>query len=207
MSIHKIIDLTQVFVDNMPVHLESKPPRLIKTSTFGPDAFSDWKIESDMHVGTHIDGPAHISNLTTLISQIPVEQFVGTGVIVDVRGTEYIDTSVLAGLPDKPGLIVLFYSGRDKYFNDPSYFSDHPVLTPACAHELVCRKVKMIGIDFYSPDRHPYEVHQILCAHNILIVENLTHLDALVDESCFTVIALPLKTETDSALARVIAIV
>lgn len=207
MNIRKIIDLTHVLIDNMPVHPESRSPRLIKTNTFGPDAFSHWNIESGMHVGTHIDGPAHISNSTTLISQIPIQQFVGTGVLVDVRGAEHIDAGVLAGLPDEPDLIVLFYSGRDKYFNDQSYFSDYPVLTPACAHELVRRQVKMIGIDFYSPDQHPYEIHQILFAHNILIAENLVHLDALVNVSVFTVVALPLKTETDSALARVIALV
>ena len=54
---------------------------------------------------------------------------------------------------------------------------------------------------------YPFEVHKIFFQHDTLIVENLTHLEKLVGIKNFTIVALPLKTETDSALARVIAIV
>ncbi|MFA6535332.1 MAG: hypothetical protein WCS92_03690 [Candidatus Babeliales bacterium] len=65
----------------------------------------------------------------------------------------------------------------------------------------------MIGIDFFSPDKYPFETHKIFFENNILIIENLTNLESLEEIKNFTVIALPLKTETDSALARVIAII
>ena len=74
-------------------------------------------------------------------------------------------------------------------------------------HELINHKVKMVGIDFFSPDKYPFPIHQLLFKNNILIIENLTGLENLVGVKNFEVIALPLKLATDSALARVIAIV
>lgn len=43
--------------------------------------------------------------------------------------------------------------------------------------------------------------------NDILIIENLTRLEQLVGVQNFEVIALPLKLATDSALARVVAVV
>jgi kynurenine formamidase len=42
--------------------------------------------------------------------------------------------------------------------------------------------------------------------NDLLIIENLPNLEQLVCVKTFTIAALPLKTETDSALARVVAL-
>ena len=65
----------------------------------------------------------------------------------------------------------------------------------------------MLGIDFFSPDTYPFKIHKIFLKNHILIIENLTNLEHLLGIKNFTIVALPLKTETDSALARVVAIV
>lgn len=60
-------------------------------------------------------------------------------------------------------------------------------------------------MDTPSPDRVPYAVHRLLLASNILIMENLAHLDQLLGVAQFEVFALPLKLHADAAPVRVVA--
>ena len=63
----------------------------------------------------------------------------------------------------------------------------------------------MVGMDTSSPDDPPFTVHKLLLAHDILIIENLANLSALVGVPRFDVIALPMKIDAEAAPARVIA--
>lgn len=202
----RVIDLTQVFYHNMPASSFDDPPKIEKIRTIKDDQYNDWCLTARMHIGTHIDGPGHLTDSKLLLSDIPVEKFVGKGYLVDARNKP-IDVSLLAHMPTEPDLIVLVLTGWDKKFETKKYFTDHPVLTEAFAQELINRKVKMVGIDFFSPDKYPFPLHQRLLKHGILIIENLTGLENLIGVKNFEVIALPLKLTTDSALARVIALV
>ena len=226
----KIIDLTHKLTKLTPVCAYDDPVSLEKTRNLVDDKYNDWKLTCGMHVGTHIDGPGHLTESNILLSDFPVEKFVGRGYLIDARNKP-IDESLLkdlqvpesvggnaarsvAGCMDgcigrglQDGLIVLILTGYDKKFGSKEYFEDHPVISVEFAHALAKRKVKMVGIDFFSPDKYPFDTHKVFFDHNVLIIENLTNLERLVGIKDFTVVALPIKTETDSALARVIAIV
>ena len=239
----KIIDLTHKFTKSMPVHHFDEPALIEKIRNLTDHKYNDWKLSSGMHIGTHIDGPGHLTESKTLLCDIPVDRFVGKGYLVDARN-KAIDESLLKDLPAQDDLIVLILTGSDKLFGTNDYFNSHPVISVNFANELVRRKIKMIGIDFFSPDgvpshdirhsltqpshkatagspsqltmtdnltatanKYPFEIHKIFFQNNILIIENLSNLESLLGTKNFTIIALPLKTETDSALARVIAIV
>ncbi|MFC3748626.1 hypothetical protein [Paenibacillus sp. GCM10012306] len=56
-----------------------------------------------------------------------------------------------------------------------------------------------------SPDRFPFEIHKYLLSNDVLILENLTNVDALLGKEKFEVMALPLRIRSDSAISRVIA--
>ena len=77
---------------------------------------------------------------------------------------------------------------------------NNPVVTKEFAEFLVERKVKMLGLDSASPDRYPFEIHRILFSGGVLIAENLTNLDKLIDVNIFEV-----RIKADSSIARVIA--
>lgn len=202
-----ILDLTHTFTRSMPVHAYDDPVSLTQVRTLADNHYTDWKLSSGMHVGTHIDGPGHLIESSVVMSDVPVERFVGKGYLIDARNKK-IDVSLLKELPTDENLIVLLLTGMDKKFGSDEYFTQHPVMSIDFAHELVKHtNISMIGIDFFSPDTYPFAVHTLLFKHGIFIIENLTHLEQLVGVSTFTVIALPLKTQTDSALARVIALV
>lgn len=202
----KIIDLTHKFTNLMPIHHFDEPASIEKIRNLAENKYNDWRLTSGMHIGTHIDGPGHLTESKTLLSDIPVDRFVGKGYLIDARN-KTIDENLLKDLPAEDNLIVLILTGTDKTFGSKDYFNNHPIISANFANELVKRKIKMIGIDFFSPDGYPFEIHKIFFENNILIIENLTNLESLLEIKNFTVVALPLKTETDSALARVIAII
>ena len=54
------IDLTQAVTDNMPVYPGDSCARLYQTQFIPTNGYSDYCVESNMHVGTHIE------NLTNL---------------------------------------------------------------------------------------------------------------------------------------------
>lgn len=200
-----LIDLTRLLQDHNPVFPGDSAMRLERTRNLEEDGYCNHELTINMHTGTHIDGPMHLTPSNTFISDIPLDRFVGEGCILDVSGQLLID--------DKPeyehlileNTIVLLHTGHGKQFGQPEYFTDYPVLTEAFAQHLVRKKVKMIGFDTPSPDQDPYAIHRIFMNNRILIAENLTNLDQLLEIDSFEVIALPLLIQADAAMARVIA--
>jgi kynurenine formamidase len=205
-DMQKIIDLTHKFTKSMPVHSFDDPVSIEKIRNLIDDKYNDWRLSCAMHVGTHIDGPGHLTDSDVLISDFSADKFVGKGYLIDARNKP-IDESLLKDLPLQEGLIVLILTGSDKKFGTKEYYDSYPIISVNFAKELVKHKIKMVGIDFFSPDKYPFDTHKVFFSNNILIIENLTNLESLVGIKDFTIVALPLKLETDSALARVIAIV
>jgi kynurenine formamidase len=201
-----IIDLTHTFTQVMPVSPFDDQSSIDPIRTLTHDAYNDWRLSSGMHVGTHIDGPGHLTESKVLLSNVLVEKFIGNGCLIDARNKK-IDATLFKNVSLEPQSIVLILTGMDKQFGTREYFDRHPIILESFAQELVRAKVKMVGIDFFSPDAYPFEVHKLLFKHGIFIIENLTHLEKLLKIERFVVVALPLKTETDSALARVVAVV
>ena len=102
--------------------------------------------------------------------------------------------------------IVLFYTGQSEKSYE-NYYEGAKFISEEVAHELVRRKVKAIGIDAFSPDTEPYPIHKILLPANILIIENLVNLKALLGKR-FTVHYFPLKISGgDGAPCRAVAFV
>ncbi|MCL5436561.1 MAG: cyclase family protein [Candidatus Dependentiae bacterium] len=200
-----LIDLSHTVRHQTPVFPGDEPVVLEKTRALAADGYTDWRFCTGMHAGTHIDGPGHLTDSPGLLSDLPPERFVGPGYLVDARGRA-IDQDLLVGMPQGVGQIVLVLTGWDKKFGSDAYFAEHPVLTEAFARELVRRKVLMLGIDFFSPDRVPFAIHRLLLGGGVLLVENLTNVDRLLAAEKFTIFALPIKTATDSAPARVVAL-
>ena len=116
----KVIDLTHVFSSNMPVYEFDESPILEQTRNLKENKYNDWRLTSGMHIGTHIDGPGHLTDSKLLLSDIPVYKFVGKGYLVDARN-KTITAQLLADMPNEPGLIVLIVTGWDKKFGSKEY--------------------------------------------------------------------------------------
>jgi kynurenine formamidase len=203
----RYIDLTRTIVDEQAVYPGDDATSLKRSRNLSVDGFNNHRLHISMHSGTHIDGPMHMSNSSLYIDQMPLEKFVGSGVLLDVRGhseillrEEYVDRIAERS-------IVLFWTGRDEIFGNREYFVENPCITEEFAKLLVEKKVKAVGFDSSSPDRYPYPVHGIFFSNGVLIIENLTNLASLQGVVNFEVLTLPLKIHADSSIARVIAAV
>ncbi|MFT3738051.1 MAG: cyclase family protein [Breznakibacter sp.] len=202
-----IIDLTHTLTSTSPVYPGDAPMLLSKIADYTAHGYNNSEIRTGMHVGTHIDGPLHMLEHADTIDKLPLAKLTGEAIVFNVtEQTELILSAEIrsAHIANK---IVLLRSDFSNRYYQPGYYTDHPVLSEELADYLVLQGIKMLGIDFPSPDRAPYAVHPKLFAQGIPIIENLTNLSLLAGYRQIDIIALPLKIEADSAPARVIAIV
>lgn len=201
----KLIDLSQTIEDDLSVYPGDLPVKLAQLKKFSSDGYGNFQLCTGMHAGTHVDGPMHLTDSNTFIGSLPLEMFTGKGIVVDVKGHDLIELSDKIRSRIESCEIILFYSGRSKFFGEEEYFRNYPVVDEKLVHYLVDKNVKIIGIDWPSPDCDPYPMHQILLKNNILILENLKNLGLLLSEPVFEVFAFPLKINADSSLVRVVA--
>ena len=203
----KLIDLTYPFTDLMPTYPGDPKPSLEQFARIEREGYTDHWLQTGMHVGTHMDAPAHMIKGGRMVHELPLGGMYGKGRVVDARGKKSLDILILRDFEIKKDDIVLFCTGFSKKYHTKEYFTNFPVMTEALASELVRRKIKMVGFDTPSPDRAPFAVHKILLGAGVLIIENLTNLEALLPRETFQVEALPMRIAADAAPARVIAFV
>jgi len=202
----QFIDLTHTFGEKMPVYPGDPEPSLTQIAEMSKEGFTDHEVKTCVHVGTHMDAPLHMIKNGKRISDLPIEHFFGKGHLIDARGKESVDADLLDGISLEEGDIVLVMTGFSSKYHDDAYLQ-YPELTVAFAQKLVDAKVNIVGMDSISPDREPYATHKLLLGNDVLIIENLTNLAALIGISDFDVIALPWKLQANAAPARVIATV
>jgi len=200
----KIIDLTHSFGPNMPSY-PGDEKSVLELVNPDDEECNDYRVQMGMHTGTHIDAPLHMLKMGKKISDYPVEHFFGDGHLIDARGRETIDVDLLNNHSIKKGDIVFILTGFSKQFREPSYYEDYPEITPAFTAKLIEIGVKIVGMDTPSPDRPPFDVHKMLFKNDMLIVENLTNLEALLETPTFHAIVLPTKFEAEAAPVRVVA--
>lgn len=200
----KIIDLTLPISEKFPVYPEDPRPEIKQIAKIETDGWNERRLTFNTHFSTHMDAPYHMIPDGKKLDEYPIEKFIGNGILVDVKDQKKIKIN-------DPGIIqkddiVLFYTGYNDNLRKRNYFKNNPVLSENAADILIERKVKMIGLDTFTPDNEPYDIHKKLLSNDILIMENLVNLDKLVNRK-FDMIALPLKLENaDGSPARVIAI-
>jgi len=201
----KIIDLSHEIHDNMPVYPGDTVTGLQQIKFLDTDMHNNHRLDINMHAGTHIDSPMHLTNCRTYISEISPESFIGEGCVLDVMGQRIINYKVEYNALVRENSIVLLYTGFDEYYGKKEYYENHPCLDTRFCEFLVRKKVRMVGMDTPSPDRYPFEIHRMLFNNNIYILENLTNLDKLLNAGRFEVIAFPLKIKADSSITRAVA--
>lgn len=200
-----LIDLSHPIEDPMPTYPGDISTRLSNIKTFKKDGFTNYQLETGMHSGTHLDGPMHLTSQIKFISELPPESFYGEGYLIDARGEQVIKMKDNYRSKISDHSIVLFYTGYDQKYGTDEYYTGHPEIHPELADFLIAKQIKIIGMDLPSPDYSPFQVHKMLLDHQVLIMENLTNLGALLNAEQFEVMAFPLKIKADSSPLRVIA--
>jgi kynurenine formamidase len=198
-----IVDLSQTIHNDIQIYPGDPVPAISRGLTHEKDYCHVDVLTLGTHTGTHIDAPYHFLAKGKKIDELPVERFVGEGVLVDVSGKK--DRALIWTADIEPyqneianGDFVIFKTGRDRFFGTSRYYL-HPYLSPEAARHLVKLGVSLIGIDALNIDptyheasdlelpandlpdenEYGYPVHDILLGNDILIVENLCNLDKI----------------------------
>ena len=178
------------------------------------------KFAAPEHGGTHIDAPRHFAANGNTLDQVPLDQLMGSAIVIDVTPKCEANRDYLVSVDDfanwekqngqiPNGAIVLLRTGFAKYWPDRVRYMGtdergaaavaklhFPGLSPDAARWLTTnRSIKAIGLDTPSIDYGQstlFESHQVLFAKNIPAFENLGDLSAL-PASGFFVIAMPMK--------------
>jgi arylformamidase len=153
--------------------------RLSRLTTMDDGATANGSfLETDVHIGTHIDAPWHSIPGGATIEQLPLGAMIGPAYVVDVGTAEEISARVLdqAGIPT--GIErLLFRSANSKLWNsDPHEFKkDYVALTEDASSWVVRRGIRLVGIDYLSIQQFSDSMvtHNILLEQNIVIVEGL----------------------------------
>lgn len=213
-----LYDLSQPIANGIFHSKRYPPPALSALSTLAEDGVNVTHASFAVHTGTHVDAPSHFLADGESITDIPLDRFVGRGLLVTVeRGPrEEIPVADLAPALTKAGpeTMLCLRTGWDTKFTEAEVYRQYPYLSLDAAKALVEAGIKMIALDTPSPDlpeggRPPgfdWPVHRILMRGGVLVTEQLSGLGQLAGVSEFRLSAMPIAlTGSDGAPARVVA--
>jgi len=205
-----IIDLTHTLKNKITFFPGTLEPFFEHENTIEKDGFAELKLTMCTHTGTHMDAPCHIIPNTKSLNDFPVEKFIGKGISINCSGISSISLDFLKPKENeiKEVDFILFYTGWHKKWNTPTYFDEFPVLTKEAVEWLLKFHIKALGFDTISADKITdahLPNHNLLLKNEVLIIENLTNLDQLVDHE-FEFNCIPLKIDnTDGSPVRAFA--
>ncbi len=197
----KIIDLSHTLYNGMPSWPTHPQPSFEQTLWTARDGYALTLLKRmTTHTGTHVDVPAHFIAEGKKVSDIPIEKFVGAGVVLDLsprRSGEEIGVGALEQFDEQiqRGDVVMLHTGWDKKRAMTSeYLFEWPYLGLDAANHLASKGVKAVGTDCLSiagwagsvaahgpvTTSSPSEVHKALLSQEILIIEELAHLDLVL---------------------------
>lgn len=211
----RVIDLTHVISEDMPVYPGTEGPKLAPANTYEKDGFKETLMTMYTHTGTHMDPPAHLYKGRTTLDQFPITQFVGKALVIDctdLKEGDLIRMDRIEQVKEKADKaeFLLFRMGWDKYWGTEKYFGDYPYIDDPVVDYIIAGNKKGVGLDVIGIDPIAHEdlpIHKKLFKNNeIVVIENLMNLD-LVGTDLFTFCALPMKhIDADGSPIRAIAL-
>ncbi|MBW2341755.1 MAG: cyclase family protein [Deltaproteobacteria bacterium] len=207
----KIGERARLTLINSPRHVPQRPNQAIEWPVI-------FHIEMPSHTGTHIDSPLHVKKNGKSIDELPIEKFMGEGVVLDMRHKGPSEAITPKDLENsKPeiheGDIVIINTGwHEKWSDTAEYLEEHPGLNEDSGYYLLEKKVKMIGTDTMCPEVGSEESHWQHPLHRLCLIENEVPLleilggeiNEVTGKRCY-IVAVPIKMTTDAAPTRVLA--
>jgi arylformamidase len=171
------------------------------------DAFELQNLSFGNHTGTHIDFPSHVMSDGKNSSDFSINDLIGDGIIIEVPNQrKSIKKKDIQNISIQKNDFVFFKTSNSELLKKGIFDENFVYIEPEAAKMLLEKKVKVVGIDYLSPDKIDAEdlpVHKILLSNNILIVEGL-NLHGIHPGRC-KIYIMPLKVPNlDGLPARVI---
>jgi kynurenine formamidase/ribulose-5-phosphate 4-epimerase/fuculose-1-phosphate aldolase len=202
----EIVDLS-VRLSDATVHYPTDPSFHRSTHSDFPGAGAlVSKIETGLHIGTHVDAPLHVRPGGAAVSEMPVYRFLGTAIALETpkEPGQDIEPADFRGRGIRENDIVIFRTGWEERAGSPRFFQDEwPGISPAAADALRELGVKAVGLDTPSADgpraiAAGFESHKRLLDAGIPIFEALVNLRRVAGRR-FLFIGLPLGIDRGEA--------
>lgn len=218
MTKHLIVDLSVPVNADTQVYPGDPVLKFSVHSTIARDGFNLLNVSMGSQTGTHVDAPFHFSETGLKIDEVPLNRFVGTGVIVDARSVGARGRITWAHIAPvaaqiTPGCIIILHTGWSEHYGTETYF-ENPFLDADACRRLIELGVKTFAIDAINIDETPDEehpgegfpVHHLIADVGGVICENMTNVAAIDFEAPF-ISLLPIAFEAaDGAPIRAVAI-
>jgi kynurenine formamidase len=210
------VDLTHPLGERVPRIPIIEPPRFPKVREKPKDPMNLTEMHMVVHTGTHVDAPNHFVADAPAMHEVPLDRLFGSGVVwrLEVKPLQVIEPADLIPLKPalEPGDILILDTGWPALVGTDRYH-DHPSLSAAAADWLVEKRVKLLAVDFGTPDlpthKRPagfdWPVHHWLLGHGVVIAEQVANVRRLSGQR-LDAMFLALNIEgSDGAPARVVA--
>jgi len=170
----QMLDLTLPFSVQTPQWANYEPLSVRYTKRVGGQYFGLGRngeiCKASFHLATHMDGEKHFWPAGRTIGQVPLEDWVGPGVIADIShlvsdASVYTPDMIESVVDVREGDILITKTGWHQYgWNSPDsdefrYMIRHPGPSPDFAKWCVDKKLKWLGVDAVSQD-HPMNTIQ-----------------------------------------------
>ncbi len=210
----RLVDLTQIITEDMPVFPGTQPPILKIATTVEEHGFKEHLLTMYSHTGTHIDAPSHMEAAGKNLDELPIEQFYGPALLIDVRdiSTERIELEVVKPYEEilKEVDFVIFRTGWEDHWGRETYYGNFPTPTVEVARYLAGYNLKGMGLDAISidpMDDYDFPVHHEILGKGMLSIENLSNLESL-ETNRFDLSIFPLKNvNADGSPVRAVAFI
>ena len=162
-------------------------------------------VTMSVHNGTHADAPFHFTRKGETIDSVPLENYIGPAVVIDLR-EKFSRTQPFVAIADLEHARSQIAETRrvllkTNCFPDWKRFPDWiPVLKAEAVTWLRELRVVLLGVDLPSVDpieAKVFEIHCALKSGNIAIVESLDLSE--VEAGVYQFVALPLKVMSGDA--------
>jgi kynurenine formamidase len=169
MASTEMLDLTLPFSVQTPQWLNYIPLSVTYTKRVGGQFFGMGRngsiCNASIHLATHMDGEKHFYPAGRAIGEVPLEEWVGPGVIADIshlvsNSSVYTPKMIQEVVDIRKGDILIIKTGWHGYgWNSPDsdefrYMVNHPGPSPDFSDWCVDMQIKWIGVDAVSAD-HP----------------------------------------------------
>ena len=188
MTVRRIVDLSHSIDAGTQVYPGDPVPSLTPATTIDRDGFNVLHVAMGSQTGTHVDAPYHFLADGARIDEMDLSLFLGPATVVDLRGLPPRSRIGWAQLAPhvEAGSILVLHTGWSRHWRSSVYL-DHPYLDGDAAEQIVEAGVRTVAIDAMSVDETPspgaepggYPAHHALLGAGVVIVENLTNLEAV----------------------------
>jgi arylformamidase len=208
----RMVDLSFDIYDRAPTFPNDPKPAVIEHYRIEDAGFNMSQLVMSTHTGTHLDAPFHFLEDGVTVDQLDLRRGFGPAWVLDFSGKEPNEEITLAELQPyeeviRAGSRLIFRTGWDRVYPDPSYFSDMPALALDACCALAERGVACVAIDTPSVNWSDYAAaHRALLGAEVLVIESLRGLERLQGDRVILV-ALPLRIRgRDGSPCRAIAL-